>query len=366
LSSRLLGPRLLGPRRITAIGIGLFAIFVPPLVVPDPFIMHLLVLSAIYAAFATSLNLVMGYSGLLSLGHQAFFGLGAYASAILSALGVPLWGAVVAAGGVSTLAARGIGAVLLRMRSAFFVIATIAFAEILRVVSINWVGVTNGPMGISGVAPLRLGAIDLSDPYLAYYPAAILAALSVLVTALVVNSRIGNALVGMREAEYVARSVGIDTNRYAMWSVLVSAFIAGLAGSLYAHYVQFVSPDVFYFSIIVSLVVMVLAGGMGTLVGPVLGALVFTILPELLRASDRYRLVIYGSIIVLLVRFAPEGLWGLVLKSWRRVGFRRRSAKSVESAGEDEEPPSLDHRVEAAVQPVTEEEKAHPSGRGAG
>jgi branched-chain amino acid transport system permease protein len=356
--------RMLNPRGITAFVIGLLAIFVPPLVVPDPFIMHLLVLSAIYAAFATSLNLVMGYSGLLSLGHQAFFGLGAYASAIFSALGIPLWGAVVAAGGVSTLAARGIGAVLLRMRSAFFVIATIAFAEILRVVSINWIGLTNGPMGISGVAPLHVGSIDLSDPYLAYYPAAILAALSLVVTALVVKSRIGNALVGMREAEYVARSVGIDTNRYAMWSVLVSACIAGLAGSMYAHYVQFVSPDVFYFSIIVSLVVMVLAGGMGTLVGPVLGAVVFTILPELLRASDRYRLVIYGSIIVLLVRFAPEGIWGLMLKGLSVVRAQRRPGESVQSATEDERAASSEHGVDATVSSGMKEEKTHASRRG--
>ena len=350
--------------RITAIVIGLVAIFVPPLVVPDPFIMHLLVLSAIYAAFATSLNLVMGYSGLLSLGHQAFFGLGAYASAILSGLGIPLWGAVVAAGGVSTLAARGIGAVLLRMRSAFFVIATIAFAEILRVVSINWVEVTNGPMGITGLAPLRLGPIDLSDPYLAYYPAAILAAMSVAVTALVVKSRIGNALVAMREAEYVARSVGIDTTRYALWSVLISGFIAGLAGSIYAHYVQFVSPDVFYFGIIVSLVVMVLAGGMGTLVGPVLGALVFTILPELLRASDRYRLVIYGVIIVLLVRFAPEGLWGLVRKGSGLVGSRRERVEVVPSNEKGEGTAAQEQRVETAVSGSAEERKSDASARG--
>jgi branched-chain amino acid transport system permease protein len=350
--------------RITAIVIGLLAIFVPPLVVPDPFIMHLLVLSAIYAAFATSLNLVMGYSGLLSLGHQAFFGLGAYASAILSGLGIPLWGAVVAAGGVSTLAARGIGAVLLRMRSAFFVIATIAFAEILRIVSINWVEVTNGPMGIPGLAPLRLGPIDLSDPYLAYYPAAILAAMSVAVTALVVKSRIGNALVAMREAEYVARSVGIDTTRYALWSVLISAFIAGLAGSMYAHYVQFVSPDVFYFGIIVSLVVMVLAGGMGTLVGPVLGALVFTILPELLRASDRYRLVIYGAIIVLLVRFAPEGLWGLVRKGSTLVRSHRGRIEMLPSNGKGEGPGAPEQRVETAVSGGAEERKTDASARG--
>jgi branched-chain amino acid transport system permease protein len=338
---------MLHPKTIAGAAIALIAIFVPPLVVRDPFLMHLLVLSAIFAALATSLNLVMGYSGLLSLGHQAFFGLGAYASVLLSGLGLPLWGAVVAAGGVSTIAARVIGAVLLRMRSAFFVIATIAFAEILRILSVNWVGLTNGPMGIAGVEPLHFGPIDLSDPYLAYYPASILAVVAAAIVALVVNSRIGNALVAMREAEYVARSVGIDTNRYALLSVLVSAFIAGLAGSMYAHYVQFVSPDVFYFSIMVTLVVMVLAGGMGTLIGPVLGAVVFTILPEMLRAGERYRLVIYGAIIVLLVRFAPEGLWGVFLKGLhfaksvrRRDQGKRPDDDGGEGVGErSSEPP---------------------------
>ena len=328
---------LLTRKVIIGIAVAVAAILIPPLVVADDFIMHLLVLSAIFVALASSLNLVMGYSGLLSLGHQAFFGLGAYASALLSGAGWPLPLAILAAGAVSTIAARGIGAVLLRMRSAFFVIATIAFAEILRIVSINWVEVTNGPMGITNVTPLHvdlpgIGYIDLTDPYFAYYPTAILAAASVAVVALVVHSRIGNGLVAMREAEYVARSIGIDTNRYAMQSVLVAAFIAGLAGSLYAHYVLLVSPDVFYFGIMVTMVVMVLAGGMGTLVGPVIGAVAFTILPEQLRASDDFRLIIYGAIIVALVRFAPEGLWGIARRISADIARRRARARLPEEA----------------------------------
>lgn len=328
---------LLTRKVIIGIAVAVAAILIPPLVVADDFIMHLLVLSAIFVALASSLNLVMGYSGLLSLGHQAFFGLGAYASALLSGAGWPLPLAILAAGAVSTIAARGIGAVLLRMRSAFFVIATIAFAEILRIVSINWVEVTNGPMGITNVTPLHvdlpgIGYIDLTDPYFAYYPTAILAAASVAVVALVVHSRIGNGLVAMREAEYVARSIGIDTNRYAMQSVLVAAFIAGLAGSLYAHYVLLVSPDVFYFGIMVTMVVMVLAGGMGTLVGPVIGAVAFTILPEQLRASDDFRLIIYGAIIVALVRFAPEGLWGIARRISADITRRRARARLPEEA----------------------------------
>jgi branched-chain amino acid transport system permease protein len=116
----------------------------------------------------------------------------------------------------------------------------------------------------------------------------------------------------------------------------------------------------------VSLVVMVLAGGMGTLVGPVLGALVFTILPEMLRASDRYRLVIYGSVIVLLVRFAPEGIWGLMLKSLSVIRHQRRTEESVPSDRKDEEPASVEHRVETAAPSMTEEEKTPASRPGTG
>lgn len=312
-----------------AAAVAVLAIMIPPLVVPNSFYMHLLVLAGLFAALASSLNLVMGYSGLLSLGHQAFFGLGAYTSALLSLAGVPLGWALMASAVVPLVCARVIGAVLLKTRGAFFVIATIAFAEVLRLVSLNWVDVTRGPAGITGIPPLHIdlplvGFIDLSDPYLAYYPVAFLAVGSVLLCAVVARSRVGSGLIAMRESEYVARALSIDTDRYALTSVIVAAAIAGLTGAMYGYYLQFVSPDVFNFgNIMVPLVVMVLAGGMGTLAGPVIGAVIFTITPELLRASNEFRLIIYGVLIVLFVRFIPGGFVGIGRTLARVVAGRK-------------------------------------------
>jgi branched-chain amino acid transport system permease protein len=279
----------------------------------------------------------MGYSGLLSLGHHAFFGLGAYGSALSAALGLPLLLSIAIGGLVAMVASRLIGAVLLKLRSAFFVIATIAFAEIVRAVALNWIEVSNGPMGITGVQPLAIPLIgfDLSTPHRAYYLIAAVVGLSVLLVRYLVASPMGVGLVAMRESEYVARSLGIDTARLALRSVVIGSTIAGVAGALYGHYLQFVSPDVLSFGVMITLVVMVLGGGMGTLWGPVAGALIFTLGPEFLRAGDQYRLLVYGLIIVLLVRFVPQGLGGTVESL---LGRRRLATAAATSEGRAQAP----------------------------
>lgn len=331
--------------KASGVAVGLGVLLLPPLLISDAFLMHLLVLAAIFALVAVGLNLVMGYSGLLSLGHHAFFGLGAYAAALVSAAGMPLAVSVVAGAVAAGLASGLIGAVLLRLRSAFFVIATIAFAEVLRVVSLNWIDVTNGPMGIAGVAPLRLEfgfvAFDLSSPHRAYYLVAAVVAGTVLLVRYLVGSPMGVGLVAMRESEYVARSLGIDTAQLALRSVVIGSAIAGVAGALYGHYLQFVSPDVLSFSVMITLVVMVLGGGMGTLLGPVVGAVIFTLGPELLRAGDQFRLVVYGLIIVLFVRFLPDGLWGTGVDVVRR----RAGGGGEAAAGHLRPPHALEQRA---------------------
>lgn len=324
--------------RIRGTALALAGILLPPLLISDTFILHLLVLAGIFAILATGLNLVMGYSGLLSLGHHAFFGLGAYASALSSAAGLPLPISILSGVVVAGLGARLIGVVLLRLRSAFFVIATIGFAEILRLVALNWIDVTNGPMGIAGVRPLSFGLgsleLDLSSPARAYVLVSIIVVACVMLVRYLVASPMGVGLVAMRESEYVARSLGIDTARLALRSVVIGSSIAGIAGALYSHYLQFASPDVLTFGVMISLVVMVLGGGMGTLWGPVVGAVIFTLGPEFLRAGDQYRLLIYGVIIVLLVRFLPAGLWGSLEMWWKN----RRLTRSAASGGAISDP----------------------------
>lgn len=301
------------PRTLLVVVALVAVVVATPFVVTDTFYMHLLVVAGIFGIAVTGLNLIMGYSGLLSLGHHAFFGIGAYGSALAQEAGVPLLVAVVVGTVVAAAASLLTALILLRLRAAFFVIATIAFSEIVRAIALNWVSLTNGPMGMTGVAPLSLFGIDLSEARAAWYLVVAALVAVVAVVRWLLHSPMGTEMVAMRESENVARSLGIDTGQLALRSVVIGSAMAGLAGALYVHYLQFASPDVFSFSVMITMVVMVLGGGMGTLLGPLLGAVVFTAGPELLRAGDDYRLIIYGVIIVLLVRFMPEGVWGRVL-----------------------------------------------------
>lgn len=289
----------------------------PPLVVTDRFYMHILVLAAIFGIVVTGLNLVMGYSGLLSLGHHAFFGIGAYGSALTAEAGLPLPIAILIGTLAAALSSMLTALVLLRLRAAFFVIATIAFAEIIRVVALNWVDLTNGPMGMTQVVPLTIFGVDFSAASRAWYPVIVLLILVMLGVRRLIESPMGTEMIAMRESENVARSLGIKTGQLALRSVVIGSGIAGLGGAMYVHYLQFASPDVFAFAVMITLVIMVLGGGMGTLLGPVIGALLFTAGPELLRAGDQYRLIIYGVIIILLVRYLPEGFWGWVQRKRR-------------------------------------------------
>lgn len=290
-----------------------------PLLVQSAYALHVVILSLINVILATSLNLITGYSGLLSLGHQAFFGIGAYTSALLVVdLSIPFPLAMLASGIVSTIAAYFVGGITLRLRSAYFVISTIAFGEMLRLVSLNWYSLTRGPLGIANIPPPSMGPLVLSSRISAYYFILVLAAAAVVVSRQIVQSHIGRVLMGIRDAEHVAMAVGVYPTKYLLISVLVGGFLAGIAGSFFAHYMRFLSPDVFYFSVSVNLVIMVIGGGLGTVLGPIIGALVFTAVPELLRFSQQYRLIIYGVVLILIVRFLPGGIWSLVrsVREW--------------------------------------------------
>lgn len=312
-----------------------------PWVAGSPYVLHVVILSLIYTMLATSLNLITGYSGLLSLGHQAFFGIGAYTSTLLVVdLGLPFPVALLAAGLMGLVAAYFIGGITLRFRSAYFVIATIAFAEMLRLVSLNWYSLTRGPLGIANIPPPSLGPLLFDTHLRAYYFILVLAALAVWVSYRMAHSHIGRALMGIRDAEHVARAAGVYPTKYLLLSVLVGGFMAGIAGSFYAHYMRFLSPDVFYFAVSVNLIVMVIGGGIGTVPGPVIGAFVFTAVPEVLRFSQQYRLIIYGVVLVLMVRFLPGGMWSLLEALRRRLRSRREGAEAgslAASAGERRE-----------------------------
>ena len=281
-----------------------------PLVGVDDYYLHLLIMAGLFYLLAAGMNLLLA-AGQLNLGHTAFFGIGAYTSGLLGVhFGLsPLWTMPVAAaftGFVGYL----LGRLTLRLRGAYFVLVTVGFAEVIRLVATNWMDLTQGPMGLAGVPPFNLGierwTLVSKRDY--YYLMAVLVAGTLFLTARLLGSRVGRALAAIQSNESLAESSGISAYAHTMLAMIVSCALAGVAGSFYAHYITFLSPELFGFQNTVTMAVMVVAGGQGMVLGPAVGSLVFTFVPELLRMAAFYRMLLYGVILLLVVMFMPRGL----------------------------------------------------------
>jgi branched-chain amino acid transport system permease protein len=282
-----------------------------PLVVQDPFLHRLGVVALLQATLAVSLNLVLGYGGLISLGHTGFYGIGAYVAAVLALrLGAPFvvtfFVGAAAAALVGWLTARPI----LRLRGHYFAMATLAFAEIVRLVAYNWDDVTRGASGLPGVSrPSLFGwtAISHRDNY---FLALALLVLAILVVQRFMSSPLGVSLVAARDDDRAAASVGVEVARVRTVAFALAAAIAGAAGTLYAHYTTFVSVEPFLIIHMIELLAMVAVGGMGTLAGPVVGAVLLSLLPEMLRDLAALRMVVFGALLMLIMWLRPQGLLG--------------------------------------------------------
>ncbi len=322
-------------RRPVALAAALVVLLAVPTVVRDEYFLHLFVVSGIFVIVAISLDLIVGYVGQLSLAHAAFFALGAYTSALLFLrLKWSMWVGIPAAAAVTALTAFLLGLVILRTRGHRFIIITVAFSEIMKLVATNWVDVTRGFMGLPGlrIPPLYvpgIGAVDVASKERFYYVVVVAAALAFIGCSRLVRSRVGQAFVLVRENEALAESLGISAFRYCMIAFVVGAGIAGAAGSLYAHYVGFVSPDLFNFSWVTILLIMVILGGKGTLIGPALGAVVFTFLPELLREASQWRMIIFAAVLVVATLFMPRGIIFPLVEHLVPVRWRTRHARSA-------------------------------------
>ena len=289
----------------------------------NAYLLHVLIVTGIFIIAAMSLNLLLGFAGQLSLGHVAFFGIGAYASALAS-LGFkltfpieivvepkPVWLAMLLGMVAAGLSGWFIGRIAFKVRGAYFVIVSISFAEVVRLVALNWLELTQGPMALNNIPPLTLGSLVFFKKPENYWLVLAVAVVCYLVIRRLVHSRAGRAMVALAENEPLATSVGIDVTRFLVLAAVVSAAMAGAAGALYAHYVRIVDPDVFLFIYAVTMVIMVITGGKGTLAGPVVGGLIFGLLPEGLRAmaiAPEAQWIVYGVLMVLVVYFLPQGI----------------------------------------------------------
>jgi branched-chain amino acid transport system permease protein len=301
-----------------------------PLWLDNLYVLHVLIMTGIFIIAAMSLNLLLGYTGQLSLGHVAFFGIGAYTSSLVS-LGFsvhllpgwevtldpkPVWLGMLCGTALAGLCGWAIGRISFKVRGAYFVIVTVSFAEVVRLVALNWVELTQGPMALNNIPYLRLGTPDLLEISFLRKPANYWLVLAVAVVSYIlirrlVASRAGRAMIALRENEPLAASIGVDVTRCLVLATIVSAAMAGAAGALYAHYVRIVDPDVFLFIYTVTMVIMVVTGGKGTLAGPVVGGFIFGLLPETLRSlqiGPEVQWVIYGVLMVLVLYFLPQGI----------------------------------------------------------
>lgn len=282
------------------------------------YLLHILVIAGIYIILTMSLNLVVGYTGLPSLGHMAFACVGAYTSSLLALdMGVSPWAGLLAGGCMAALLGLLIGLPSMRLKGDYLALATFGLGVIVYSVSKNWVSLTRGPMGLPGIPKFSVAGFEL-QPIWAYL---LLVAIAVSVTAFVINritdSPFGRVLMSIREDEVASLSLGKDVNAYKLTVFMVGAFFAGLAGSLYAHYITFIDPSSFTAMESIAVLLMVVFGGMGSIPGSFIGALVLVVLPEALRfvgmpssVAAPLRQMIYGLLLVLLMLYRPQGLIG--------------------------------------------------------
>jgi len=265
--------------------------------------------AAIYAIFVTGLNVFMGYAGQVSFGHNAFAAISGYTSAVLTAnyAWEPLPAAAVGLS-VALACALVVGYPTLRLRGHYLAMATLAIGLIVYEVAVQWGSVTQGYMGISGIPPLGIGRWTVTSDRAVLVLLILSAALAVLAAARIRRSRLGRALVAIAGSEDAARALGIDVAHYKLIAFLISALYAGVAGSLFVHAVGFVSPEVYGLHMVVLAFTMLYIGGIGTVTGSALGALLIALLPETIRALSDYQDLAYGALLILILIYAPGGL----------------------------------------------------------
>ena len=280
----------------------------------------------IYAIFVSGLNIFMGLTAQVSFGQSAFAAIGGYTSAVLTT--EYEWGLLPAmgAGLAGALAfAFIVGYPTLRLKGHYLSMATLAIGMITYEVAVQWDSVTQGYLGISGIPPLGIAGYEATTDRQILIVLSLCVIATVLAVARIRRSRVGRAFAGLAGSEEAARALGIDVARYKLLSFLLSAGFGSIAGSLFVHVVGYVSPEVFSLHMIILSFTMLYVGGIGTIAGPVVGALVVSVLPETFRAFRDYQDLAYGTALILLLIFAPRGLAGLFTAIGERPAKKGKS-----------------------------------------
>ena len=310
---------------LTVIGLS-FVLLIYPQLEDNPYTIGLTNLIAINAIVVLGLNLFIGYAGQISLGHAAFFGLGAYGSAIATVtFNIPPWPAMILVAGGVALVALLLGIPILRLSGHYLAMATLGLNFVVHTILLQWDEVTGGPSGFSGIPYLSFGNFEFDDEIRLHYLLWGITLLSLLLCLNLVRSSVGRGLSALAGDEVAAAALGVNTRNAKIKIFVLSAVLASIAGSLFAHTYSFVSPDSFGIFTSADMVIMVVIGGMGSIWGSLFGAALMTMMPEWMDMFETYKDLVHGGILVLVLMFLPQGLiTGLVEMVKTRWALRRQ------------------------------------------
>jgi len=282
-----------------------------PVIVTSAYYLRVINQIFLYSILVLSLNLILGYTGQISFGHAAFYGIGAYTAAILmTRLGISFWLAMLSGGVVAGMSGVFVGIPCLRVKGNYLALVTLGFGEIIRFIMQNWTGFTGGPMGITRIPSPKLLYFDLNDDIHYYYLIVILYLIVYGGTKRIVTSHIGRACVAIREDETAASIMGVNTTYYKLLMFAVGTFLAGIAGAYWASYLTVVAPLNFTLDESIIMVMMLIVGGVGSLQGSILGAAIMVTVFEVFRPLYEYRFLIIGLLLIMVLFWRPQGVLG--------------------------------------------------------
>ncbi len=277
------------------------------------YLVHLAILVCIYAMLTVSLNLSVGFTGLLNMGHIAFFGIGAYTSALLALAGFPLWFCIVMAAIIAGISGIILALPTARLKGDYLALATLGFTFIIGSIARNWTGLTRGPLGLPGIPRYAPN----NDTLL--WIAAITALIIAIIVYIITKTRFGKTLQAIRDDELAAKMLGKNTFAHKVSAMGISALIAGIAGSFFAHYISFIDPSIFGLGDLILLFSMLIVGGLASVPGSIIGTAIILLIPEPLRfigfpsaLIGPMREILFALILLLILVYKPKGIFGKV------------------------------------------------------
>jgi len=311
------------------VGLLLMVLAVPLVFQKSPYLIHIFLMAGLYTILALGLNFQLGSTNVVNLATAASYGIGAYTSALLAVhYHVPAWFGILLGGGVASFFGFLLGFPCMRTKDYYLSLVTIAFGMIVYLLlnNMKWTG---GPDGVPNIPPLSIAGYSFKAPLVLFgmklpfqsnyfYFVFVLVIMATFVAHRLHHSRTGLTWNAIREDEIAARCQGVDVTKYKILAFCIDAFFGGVCGTVYAHYVGFISPENFHFAVSIVVVTMVIFGGMDNVLGVIVGAVLLTILPEKFRAFQDFRLIVYGLIVVIMLIFRPQGLFPQKLRSYKR------------------------------------------------